>query len=286
MDVSVIIVNYNTRQMTLNCIDSIFEKTEGVRFEVILVDNASNDGSVDFFRRDKRIVFVASPDNIGFGRANNLGYKYASGRYIFLLNSDTLLLNNALFLFVQAMDALPKKVACTGCRLRDDKGNIARSYLLQPTLWKSLQCFIYQRFLPESGKDMLDSNEPFEVEGVSGADMFIRREVIEECGLFDPDFFMYYEETEMQKRFLEAGYKLYILPEPSIVHLEGGSQVSIPNMNKRLLSLRSVLLYHKKTRTSFQLFRLLLFIGSLPILLKTKYTLVERLKYLRTIWEV
>lgn len=286
MDVSVIIVNYNTRQMTLECIDSIFEKTEGVSFEVILVDNASSDGSVEFFRQDKRIVFVASPDNLGFGRANNLGYKYASGRYIFLLNSDTLLLNNALFLFVQAMDALPKKVACTGCKLYDREGNLTRSYVSQPTLWTSLQQFIYQRFLKDSGTDKLVSGEPIEVQGVIGADMFIRREVIEECGLFDPSFFMFYEETEMQHRFLKAGYTLYILPQPSIVHLGGGSQTSFSNMNKRLLHLRSVLLYHRKTKTSFQLFRLLLFIGSLPILLKTKYTLGERLKYLRTIWEV
>ena len=103
MDVSIIIVNYNTRQLTSNCIESIFKYTNGVSFEVILVDNASTDGSIDFFTNDERIIFISSKENLGFGRANNLGYKVAKGRYIFLLNSDTLLLNNAIKIFCDTM---------------------------------------------------------------------------------------------------------------------------------------------------------------------------------------
>ncbi|GHT72706.1 hypothetical protein FACS189456_1970 [Bacteroidia bacterium] len=88
MDVSIIIVNYNTKQLTANCIDSVFHKTEGINFEVILVDNASTDGSKEHFRNDPRIQFIESDENLGFGRANNLGAKYAKGKYLFLLNSD------------------------------------------------------------------------------------------------------------------------------------------------------------------------------------------------------
>ena len=95
MDVSVIIVNYNTRKLTGECIDSIFEKTSGITFEVIVVDNASQDDSIEIFRKDPRIIFIENTENQGFGKANNLGIKYATGRNILFLNSDTLLINNA-----------------------------------------------------------------------------------------------------------------------------------------------------------------------------------------------
>lgn len=99
MDVSVIIVTYNTLALTRDCIDSIFRHTANVQFEVIVVDNASEDGSYDYFSKDRRIIYVYSQENMGFGRANNLGLEYASGEYIFLLNSDTYLKNNAIKIF-------------------------------------------------------------------------------------------------------------------------------------------------------------------------------------------
>ena len=99
MDVSVIIVNYNTIELTLNCINSIFTHTLGIDFEVIVVDNNSDDGSGEILRLDKRIVFIQNLANEGFGSANNTGYQYAKGKYLFLLNSDTILLNNAIKLF-------------------------------------------------------------------------------------------------------------------------------------------------------------------------------------------
>lgn len=85
MDVSIIIVNYNTKKLTSDCINSIYQYTTNINFEVIVVDNASNDGSVDLLKKDKRIILIESSQNLGFGRANNLGYTYATGKYIFLL---------------------------------------------------------------------------------------------------------------------------------------------------------------------------------------------------------
>ena len=97
MDVSIIIVNYNTKDLLVNCLNSIYEKTKDVLFEIIIVDNASIDGSEEMIKNDfKEVVFIQSGDNIGFGRANNLGIKEAKGDCIFLLNSDTILLNNAI----------------------------------------------------------------------------------------------------------------------------------------------------------------------------------------------
>ena len=96
MDVSVIIVNYNTFRMTADCIESVRQKTSGISYEIILVDNGSTDGSKDFFEQFEGIKYIYSDENLGFGRANNLGAKQASGDYLFLLNSDTLLINNAI----------------------------------------------------------------------------------------------------------------------------------------------------------------------------------------------
>ena len=99
MDVSIIIVNYNTKKLTSDCINSIYEKTTGIRFEVIVVDNNSSDGSQDLFFFDFRIKFVEAGENLGFGKANNKGVEIASGKYVFFLNSDTILVNNAVKLF-------------------------------------------------------------------------------------------------------------------------------------------------------------------------------------------
>ena len=129
MDVSIIIVNFNTKDITQKCIESIFQHTSDITFEIILVDNASSDGSVELFQKDNRINLVKSDANLGFGRANNLGFQYATGKYIFLLNSDTLLKNNAVKLFYDTAEKEHcKNIACWGTMLKDKNGNIGVSY--------------------------------------------------------------------------------------------------------------------------------------------------------------
>lgn len=117
MDVSVIIVNYNTLGLTSDCIESIIAQTSTVEYEIILVDNASTDGSKEVFAQDKRIKYIYSDQNLGFGRANNLGIREAKGRYLFFLNSDTILLNNAVKLFFDFCEKNPdrKNRRCRSC---------------------------------------------------------------------------------------------------------------------------------------------------------------------------
>lgn len=223
MDVSVIIVNYNTCELTRACIDSIYSHTSGVEFEVIVVDNASADGSFEVLSQDRRIIFVESGSNLGFGKANNLGYKYSSGKYVFLLNSDTRLLNNALYLFYEKMEKMPNNVACIGSILRASNGITPNgSYALFPTITTMLKFFAGYYFRLKFNRDN-HIEPPFEVDYITGADLFIRRHVIERVGLFDPDFFMYFEETEMQLRYSRCGYKRLIISGPEIVHLECAS---------------------------------------------------------------
>ena len=114
MDVSIIIVNYNTYNLTHNCIESIIKNTCSISFEIILVDNASKDGSKEFFSKDNRIKYIYLEENIGFGRANNVGVEYASGNFLFFLNSDTLLVNNAIYILYQYLIENPKVAICGG----------------------------------------------------------------------------------------------------------------------------------------------------------------------------
>lgn len=136
VDVSVIIVNYNTLEMTNNCIESVFTKTKDVQFEVILVDNGSNDGSREFFANDKRIRYIYVDENMGFGRANNLGYKYCNGKYVFLLNSDTLLINNAIKKLYDYAESSDDSIACLGCPLVNVNDELMHSYGNFPTMLK------------------------------------------------------------------------------------------------------------------------------------------------------
>jgi len=254
IDVSVIIVNYNTRQLTQNCIDSILLHTKDISYEIILVDNASIDDSCDFFIKDNRIIFISSPTNLGFGKANNLGYEYSKGDYVFFLNSDTIIKNNAIKIFYDQMMVLPADIACLGCILKDTNSNFSGSYGNFP-VW-------YDEFFNRHKKQLLQAKIkkfPFIVEYVSGADMFIRRSVIELHGLFDADFFLYFEETELQRRYFKNGYKSVIIDGPDICHLEGGS--SNDTAWKAITFTQSFFVYMKKdlSKNKYYIFRSIMF---------------------------
>ena len=145
MDVSVIIVNYNTKDLTKQCIDSIFEHTSDVTFEVLLVDNASTDGSVELFEKDTRIRFLESGCNLGFGKANNLGAQNAEGKYLLLLNSDTILLNNAIKLFFDKMESVGQEVGCMGCLLQDAHRQYMHSYAELPNVKNMLRILVWEQ---------------------------------------------------------------------------------------------------------------------------------------------
>ena len=290
MDISVIIVNYNTCALTKQCIDSIFEHTKDVKFEVILVDNASVDGSVECFNQDNRITFVESGGNIGFGRANNLGYEHATGKYIFLLNSDTKLLNNALKIFFDYMEQAPQDIACCGTQLLNSK----EERLVGNGAWggKQTSCYdaitnpykkLFRLILPfNQDKPVLIPNPPFEVGSIVGADMFIRRSVIEECGMFDPDFFMYGEEVEMNHRFLKAGYRLMIIGGPRIIHFiraSSGQKIS-PRLLKMQFQGNSLYLKKTNSRLPYLIYRIMTPLR-IPFLLSRKFTFKENMSIVK-----
>ena len=274
IDVSVIIVNYNTCVVTKACIDSIYQYTSDISFEIILVDNNSTDESKELFEKDKRIVYLYQTSNWGFGKANNIGYEHSSGKYIFLLNSDTLLRSNAIKEFYDYMEHSSNKVAFVGTMLKDLDNNIIHSYNRFPNLYTGIEWYsiiggFINKFRSINKRKEITVNG--KVDYITGADLFIRTNAIKEYGLFDPDFFMYFEETELQYRYSKNGFESHIYSKPHIIHLENYSMnKSYNNQLKKLsISLDSYFLYLKKCKGSLKylLFRILyIFISPLWIL--------------------
>lgn len=292
MQVSIIIVNYNTKHLTADCIDSIIAKTSEVEYEIILVDNASSDGSQAKFSSDGRILFLEAGDNLGFGKANNLGAQHAKGDYIFFLNSDTLLLNNAIYeMWRYCEEHKEDNIGGLGCILCDGNNQRCHSYAKLNT-WKDIvKSYFLAPYTKKKAKEIMamdaedESKDAFEVGYVTGADLFVSRKVIDECGCFDPEFFMYSEESEMQWRFRKHGYHNMIIKSPKIMHLEGMSQTKrkSPTMRKIMMTQSSLYLYVKKTSSKFEylLFQLLFPITRLPFLLLSKRSVRDKVVYVK-----
>ena len=276
MDVSIIIVNYNTKELTAQCIESIFEKTSGVTFEVIVVDNASSDGSQEFFSEDPHIIFVEAGENLGFGRANNKGLELASGKYVFFLNSDTVLVNNAVKSFFEYCESnSEKKIGAVGCLLENYSGVYVHSFGYFPSTSSLLGGFFFagiRKMFHMRSKPVgvnIEGEEQY-VDYVTGADMFVLRNVVSKYGSFDPDFFMYYEDTELQKRWSREGLNNVIIRTPRIIHLEGCStkdRKHVLNERKLCMGLTSQRVYFKKTKSKigYCLYRVFAVVNLLPI---------------------
>lgn len=225
IDVSIIIVNYNTLHVIVPCINSIVSMTQGINYEIIVVDNGSTDGSAKVLTKDSRLTWIPTGENLGFGRANNVGLKEAKGDYIFFLNSDTILRNNAIKKFHDFAVQYEGRLGALGCILENREGQAIHSYGQFPRMRNDFSKYM---FTPIK-KALHLYHEPTHVlpddymlvEYVTGADLFVRHDVLKECGAFHPAFFMYFEESEMQYRFKRSGYDNILLRGPRIVHLEG-----------------------------------------------------------------
>lgn len=221
MDISVIIVNYNTKQLLADCLATVFEKTKGVTFEVIVVDNASTDGSKEYIKeRYPSVKWINSGENLGFGKANNLGAKSATGKYLFLLNSDTLLLNNAIRIFFDYAESHQHEgIGTLGSWLLDKNEKPNNSFGFFPCA-KNEICYLLGKYQLPSLSDITEEKE---VDYITGADLFIEKRLFDELNGFDENIFMYYEETDLQYRLAQRGLSRKVIPGPRIIHLEGGS---------------------------------------------------------------
>ncbi|MCS6229730.1 glycosyltransferase family 2 protein [Shewanella baltica] len=249
--VSIILVSYNTCKLTLDTISSIYKETKNLDFEIILVDNDSKDNTVKEVETDYKLVKVIKNNiNAGFGSANNIGVKYASGEYIFLLNTDTILLNNAVKILSDYLDVNKDVVASAG-NLYDQKKNPATSYSkLFPSLASELNqlFFNFTALFHRFNAHFNYSDKPIKFKGsLSGADAMIRKDIFNLVGGFDEDFFLYYEETELFYRMTNLGHYVASVPDAKIIHLEGASE-SVKNITLKR-SLTSKYIYLDKHST-------------------------------------
>lgn len=230
MDLSIVVVNFNTRELLRACLASIAAETTGIQYEVILVDNASTDGSREMLEGEfPGIKCIYNSQNRGFAAANNQAIRVAEGRYILLLNSDTKVLDGAIQKTLQFMDRTPD-TGIAGCKLLNPDGTLQPSCRSFPSVWNIFAETFFLYILFERTElfgryhmTHFDHNKIRRVDVVKGAFMMIRREVFERVGLLDESYFMYTEETDYCYRMNAIGYHTYFFPWASVVHHEGGS---------------------------------------------------------------
>ena len=247
MQVSIIVVNYNTKDITENCIASIITQTKDVEYEIILVDNGSTDGSKEYFERRNDIKYIYSKENLGFGKANNLGNRYANGEFLFILNSDTILIENSIKILKDFFEANERKlnIGVLGAVLCDENLNRINSAGSFPQIKYYISDYLNLFFKTKyKTYDNIEFKDITKVDMVSGADMFLRRDLFNKVNGFDEDFFLYFEETDLQKRISNLSKTNYIINQTKIIHLEGAS--SKVNNWKRKIIQNSQTLYFKK----------------------------------------
>ncbi len=237
--VSIIIVNYNSQQTIGRCIDSVYKYVSGIKYEIIVVDNASAPASVRFIKKNyPDVILLENSENKGFGTANNRGTKHASGDYLFFLNPDTVLLNNAVLGFYNFLEKeKPEAVSCGGNLVKQD-GSPTVAYGNFPTVFQEWSLMGFHRFYQKHydehlriGKTCSNLTIPQKVPFIVGADIFIKKDIFWKIGGFDENFFLYYEETDLFYRLHRKGYHSYILPQVKIIHLEGPSLLKNGKLN-------------------------------------------------------
>lgn len=230
MKLSIIIVNYNVKFYLEQCLNSIQKSVKDHLVEVIVTDNASSDGSIDYLKpKFPHVKFIANKENVGFARANNQAIKESSGEYVMLLNPDTIIGESTITDCIKFMDSNPDAGA-TGVRMLKSNGMFAlESRRGIPTPFTSFckmtglcNYFPKSRLFGKYYMQYLDSSQINEIEIISGACMFMRRTALEKSGLLDEDFFMYGEDIDLSYRILKTGAKNYYLPT-EIIHYKGES---------------------------------------------------------------
>lgn len=253
MDLSIIIVNYNTCEMTVDCLHSVFASKLNSSFEVILVDNDSKDDSVTVVSRlFPQVHLIANKTNTGFAKANNQGMRVAAGRYILLLNSDTIVQPDTFEVMIKLMDEKPE-IGAAGCKIILPNGALDKACKRGfPTPSASFYyAFGFSKMFPDKPKfnqyqlGYLDPDQSYPVDCLVGAFMLVRSEVVEQVGGLDESYFMYGEDIDWCYRIKQVGWGIYYHSGTYIVHYKGGSA------KRRPLKIvyefhRSMLLFHRK----------------------------------------
>ena len=246
MDLSVIIVNWNTEALLRNCLRSVYGTIEGLAFEAIVVDNASADGSVAMLKVEfPQVRRIENYDNRGFAAANNQAFRAMTGRYALLLNSDTVLTEGAVPELFAFMEEHPEAVMACGQLLNADgsKQNSIARFPTLPSLLLNMP--LLETLFPDRyPSKRQDYRHPIEVDSCIGACLIVRKSAIDGVGGFDERYFFFFEETDWARTMRQAGGKIYHVPTARIYHLQGKSVGT--SVRSRMHFYRSRYLYFMK----------------------------------------
>ena len=266
---SLIIVSWKVKELLKNCLISVFRNPGQYPLEVIVVDNNSQDGSVEMIEKEfPQVRLIENRENIGFGRACNQGIRIAKARYIFILNPDTLIKPNTLQNIIDFMESNPE-VSIGGCYIYYPDGNPQNSFYKFPTMCNYFSRMVSLfRILPRNKLtqkffwEYLDNNVTGPVDVVSGGAMVLRKEKVEEIGLFDETYFMYAEEIDLCYRARQKGWEISTIPNTKIIHYH--QQSSLQNIRVTTFhNLRSDFLFFRKFYPAYKviLLRMIQFLG-------------------------
>ena len=276
MILTIIIVNYNSKKVLYDCLNSIKDSGFNGKYEILVVDNNSSENIKDLENAFPWVNYYYNSSNLGFGAANNIGIKKSTGKFVLLLNPDTVINKDSLAPMIEYLNN-HDDVGIVGCKIFDKTGEIERSTHSFPSLVKefvhanefikkmlSYESFsglmLKKIFNSKSFESYWDHDSIKEVDHVTGACMMVKKEVIEKVGLLDEAFFLYNEEVEWSYRIKKAGYKTIFLPDSNIIHLFGFStkqRVQKQAINKLLVErYRGMFYYFQKHYGFIKLFAL------------------------------
>lgn len=257
VDLAVIIINWNSREFLRECLASIEQNSPRFSFEVIVIDNASFDGSAEMVQREfPGVRYIQSAYNLGFSRGNNAAALTSTGRILLFLNPDTKILGTALAAMKECLDS-QQDAGIMGCRILNSDGSVQTTAVQAfPTILNQmLDADVLRRWFPQShlwGTAALFSGgtNPVVVDTISGACLMIRRDVFEQIGGFSANYFMYSEDVDICQKAHLAGWKAYYLPTASIIHHNGQSTKKKPSYFPPLMQQESRFIYFSKMRGS------------------------------------
>lgn len=254
MDVSIVIVNWNTRDLLRDCLRSIFQEIAALTFEVFVIDNCSRDDSAAMVREEFPVVtMIANTQNRGFAAANNQGIRAAEGRYVLLLNPDTVVLGDAIATCVAFADE-HADAGVVGCQVLLDEHTIQRTGFAFPGPWNLFlvltglsRAFPGSRFFGKPELGWWDRDTECDLDVISGMFMLVRAEAIAQVGAMDESYFVYAEEADWCYRLARAGWRRIFTPAARILHRDGGGNSSSLVSVKMYVQLqKSILIFFRK----------------------------------------
>lgn len=252
--VSVAIVSWNTKDLVLDCLRSLYERTKDIDFEVFLVDNRSSDGTLEAVQTAfPQVDAIDSGGNLGFAKANNIALRKSTGKYFLLLNPDTVLTDNSVKELADFMDKTPN-IGAAGPVILNGDGTLQQSWAKLPTLIGEIRGVLDREITPGTAPDTVEDLrkiEPFETGWVGGACMMVSAEAVKKIGEMDENIFMYSEETDWCKRLHDGGYSVWLDTKATVIHYGGRSSEQASDFSRRQL-IRSKSIYFAKHKGLLQ----------------------------------